>query len=122
MSNVRLTCFESERRFSILSYADGHGLLLLRSAKSQAFPTRIDILITDVRAMELRSIFVGLRITVVGEEYLADFTSAPREIIEPGHVTYAVQGTDWRGYILGGAMYSVEDEGESTAPSALLEF
>lgn len=53
---------EYQRRFSIQVYWASHGLLLLRSHKSEQHSTRIDILFTDVRWMALPVWLDGVQI------------------------------------------------------------
>jgi hypothetical protein len=54
--------YTSERRFLVIQYLIGHGLLLLRSNKPDKGSKRIDILFNDVRAMEIRCWFDGITI------------------------------------------------------------
>jgi hypothetical protein len=112
--------FESKRSFVIFSYAASHGLLLLRSRKTKEFPTRIDILFQDVRAMELRSWFDGVTIEEVDVAFLKDFDSNPAQMIEPGNKVYAVKGHEWLGFIVGGIVSTREDDGEFFGPSGLI--
>jgi hypothetical protein len=112
-----LSSYKSDRKFSLFSYLVSHGPLLIRSGKSYEHPTRVDILITDVRAMEIRSWFEGLEITEVDREYLREFRSNPVEMIEPGNRVYALRGISWQGFVVGGALYVREDELDFMAPS-----
>ena len=112
--------FESKRSFVVLSYAEGHGLLLLRSRKTTHNPTRVDILFQDVRAMELRSWFESIAIEQVDIDYLKDFHSRPAQMIEHGNRVYSLKGHDWQGFIVGGIVAAKEDDGDFSAPSELL--
>jgi len=56
-----------ERRFSVHLYWVSHGLLLLRSGKSEIDATRVDILFQDVTWMALPAWFNGLEITSTSE-------------------------------------------------------
>jgi hypothetical protein len=94
-------------------------MLLLRSGKTETAHTRVDGLITDVRAMELRCWSVGLKIELRDTEFLAGFRSNPSETIEIGNKVYSVDGDDWHGYVVGGAFFSNEDDGEFHDPSEL---
>jgi hypothetical protein len=85
-----ISSFKSDRKFSIFSYEVGHGLLLLRSGKTNEHHTRIDVLVKDVRAMEIRSWFEGFEIAEEDREYLREFRSNPIEMIEPGNRVYAL--------------------------------
>jgi hypothetical protein len=54
--------FESGRAFQMHLYWVSHGILLLRSNKTDAHPTRIDILFQDVRWMGVPAWLTGVRI------------------------------------------------------------
>ena len=57
----RRLIYESDRLFSVFGYSMCHGLLLLRSGKSNEYPnTRVDVLFQDVRAIEIRASFKGI--------------------------------------------------------------
>ena len=115
-----VSSFQSDRFFAIVSYSNSHGLLLLRSGKDEERPSRIDVLVQDVRAMELRCWTEGLSIEEVSLDYLDGFKSKPVEMLQPGLKVYCVKGQNWRGFILGGIMRSHEDDGSYWDPSALL--
>jgi hypothetical protein len=51
-----------DRSFSLHLYWVSHGLLLLRSGKTNKHPSRIDILFSDVRWMALPVWFEGIRV------------------------------------------------------------
>jgi hypothetical protein len=121
MTNSNKCVFESPRDFIVVSYSAGHGLLLVRSRKTTANPTRLDVLLQDVRAMEIRCWFSGMRIEEVGPEYLDRYGSKPAELIEPGNRVYALFGTDWSGFVVGGIVSVHEDTGDDTGPSPLIE-
>jgi hypothetical protein len=56
-----------------------------------------EVLIRDVRAMEIRSWFEGLELKEVDREYLRDFRSNLIEILDVGMKAYALLGKGWRG-------------------------
>lgn len=112
--------FKSDRAFVVFSYSADHGLLLLRSRKTNDHPTRVDVLIQDVRAVESRSWFKGIEVEEVGLEYLREFRSNPVDMIEPGNKVYALKGIGWQGFIGGGILSDQEDDGDYMAPSKLL--
>jgi len=62
MSRITTLPIEYDRMFSLHLYWVSHGLLLLRSGKSNQQPTRIDILFGDVRWMTLPVWLEGIRI------------------------------------------------------------
>ncbi len=112
--------FKSDRFFLVFSYEMSHGLLLLRSRRTTAAPTRLDVLFQDVRAIELRMWFEGVEIEEVDAAYLQSAPARPDVLIEAGNKVYAVTGKDWRGYIVGGVMSVCEDDGDAMGPSALI--
>jgi hypothetical protein len=120
MMETNLRSFRSDRKFSVFSYGISHGPLLLRSGKTDEHHTRIDVLILDVRAMEIRSWFEGFEITEVDRDYLRNFRSNPIEMMQIGLSVYALSGKGWQGFIVGGNLCVHEDEADFTAPSALL--
>ena len=89
---TNLQSFKSDRKFCVFSYGISHGPLLLRSGKIAQHQTRIDVLIKDVRALEIRSWFEGLEMCEVDQNYLRDFSSNPIEMIEVGLRVYALTG------------------------------
>jgi hypothetical protein len=113
--------FQSVRRFEVISFEGQRGSLLLRSRKSNEHETRVDVLILDVRAMEMRCEFDGIRVEEVDRSYLDGFRSNPSDTLEPGHRVYSVTGGGWQGYTVGGPVFIHEDDKEYMAPSALLE-
>jgi hypothetical protein len=106
----------------MFGYSMSHGLLLLRSGKSNEAPTtRVDILFQDVRAMEMRTWFKGIRIEEVDDpQFLDGRLSKPDEMIEPGNKIYPLVSVGWRGFIVGGIVQLKEDDGELFGPSALV--
>jgi hypothetical protein len=114
--------YESDRLFSVFGYCMSHGLLLLRSGKSNETPdTRVDVLFRDVRAMEIRAWFKGIRVEEVDDpRFLDDQTSKPVEMIEPGNKIYALMSAGWQGFIVGGVVSFNEDDGDLCGPSALV--
>jgi len=119
--NSKAPIFESARSFVVFSYNIERGLLLLRSRKANATPTRIDVLFQDVRAMELRSWFQGIKIEESDRQFLETARSKPVEMIEPGNRIYSLVGPGWTGFVVGGIVSVLEDNGEYTSPSGLME-
>ena len=97
--------------------------MLFRSSKHRygAPPTRIDVLFTDVRALELRAWTDGLFIEEVEPSSIVDRPSRPTALIEPGNRVYALRGNGWEGFIVAGAIFTAEDDKEESEPSSLLE-
>jgi len=88
--------------------------------KSNVTPTRLDVLFQDVRAMEIRCFFDGLKIDEAPPAFLKTFASNPTDMLEPGLKVYDLRGKGWSGYILAGIMRTHEDEGGAMEPSKLL--
>ena len=108
--------FRSARHFTLFSYKGKRGELLLRSRKSSEFPTRLDVLITDVSALEIRCWSDGLTIEETDIQNIQGKGSRPQEIAE-GRRAFSVTGTAWSGFIVGGAVYTHEDDRHWTDPS-----
>jgi hypothetical protein len=70
--------------------------------------------------MEIRAWFDGVQIDEVGPEYLQGFRSNPAKMIEPGNRIYSLRGADWEGFVVGGIISSLEDDGNINDPSGLL--
>ena len=66
MSYVVTLPAQYNRLFSVHLYWVSHGLLLLRSGKTNQHPSRLDILFSDVRWMALPAWFEGIRIELGG--------------------------------------------------------
>jgi len=92
----------------------------MRSRKTKLTPTRIDLLFQDVRAIEVRAWFDGIRIEEVDKQFLKGRGSNPIEMIEPGNKVYSLSSSGWNGFIVGGVFSFTEDDGEFFAPSSLL--
>ncbi|MBP7704236.1 MAG: hypothetical protein KA105_02985 [Caulobacter sp.] len=112
--------FASVRKFFVASYAESHGLLLVRARRDPSLSTRVDILFQDVRAMEMRLWTNGLTIQEVGLDMLAKQASAPLALAEPGAKAYLLSGEGWQGYVLGGIIGTLEDNGDPSERSPLL--
>jgi hypothetical protein len=81
--------------------------------------TRLDILFQDVRAMEIRSWFDGVKIDEVEPEYLKTSRSDPAALMETGNRVFRLIGNGWEGFILAGIVSFHEDDEEFQAPSKL---
>lgn len=114
--------YESDRTFSVYGYAMSHGLLLLRSGKSNENPaTRVDILFRDVRAIETRKWFKGIKIEEVDDpRFLDGQASNPADMIEHGNRIYALTSAEWKGFVVAGIVTFTEDNGELFGPSSLV--
>jgi hypothetical protein len=82
--------------------------------------------------MEIRCWFTGFEIEEVDDDYLTGFRSNPIDMVEPGYPlqgskgfvsgnkVYALRGTGWQGFVVGGILLVHEDQGDLMGPSALL--
>lgn len=113
--------FSSDRYFQLMSYEQGHGMLLFRSAKRRRDAlTNIDVLFTDVRVVELRAWTEGLSVEKVDAASVIDAPSHPTDLIETGNRVYALRGTGWQGFVVGGSMHTLEDDTEEWEPTKLI--
>ena len=106
MSVLRLP-FKSNRKFILYRYYASHGTIVLRSAKSKDFPTRLEIMIKAVAYMEIKSYFSGIII-----EQLDSIESLEHLKFEPGLSAYRISDGQWRGYIVGTSFSFAEDSKE----------
>ena len=83
--------------------------------------TRVDVLFHDVRAMEIRAWFRGIRIEERDDpHFLNGQRSKPLDMLEPGSRIYALSSSGWEGFVVVGILRFVEDDGELFGPSALV--
>lgn len=115
------------RWFEIWTYYKGHGQLILRSPRFRSvyeptFPTRVDVLFKNVHGLKLPADVHGLTVSI------ADPTTADRiagEIDSRVHLdqtVFLVSGSHYSGYVLAGSVTMTEDEGDDSAPSALMPY
>jgi len=109
-----------KREFQVWSYTVGHGRLLLRSPKAPAQPTRVDILFTDVRAVEIRTNLSSLTIQEAELEEVAQRPIKPQQALETGHRIFLLKSADWVGCVVAGSVHWREDQGEYGEPSGLM--
>lgn len=101
-----------ERVFQVWAYTVGMGRLLLRSTKSETFPTRVDVLFQNVKAMSLPTLVDGLAVTI------ADRASEERITAETGFLPdedttfFQLNTSRGVGYVVAGVVALDEDEGE----------
>jgi hypothetical protein len=116
------TIYASERIFQLFSYGVTHGQLLFRSCKTDTDPTRVDILFQEVRATELRSWFEGIEIVEEDNStFLAGRPSRPVPMFDKEIRFYRLKGTGWEGFVVGGIVSCLEDDGDFFDPSGLIE-
>jgi len=81
----------------------------------------VDILFTDVRALELRTNLATLAIQEVEPAEIAQRPVKAHQILETGHKIFLLKSAEWVGCVVAGAVHWHEDEGEYGEPSGLLE-
>ncbi len=112
---VRLVDFP-ERMFQVWGYTVSMGRLLLRSTKSETFPTRVDVLFQNVKAIFLPTSLDGLVVEV------ADATTADRVTRETGLLAdedttfFELRTAHGVGYVVAGVVVADEDHGEFFEP------
>jgi len=101
------------------SYTVGMGRILLRSVKTDSFDTRIDVVFQNVQALKLSTLLPGLEIA------MADAADMQKMIVETGllasenYAFFTVNGSNYSGYVVAGAVASCQDVGEYFEPSEL---
>ncbi len=69
--------------------------------------------------MEIRAWFKGIKVEETDDLGLLDGQrSKPTDMTEPGNKIYALSGTGWQGFLIGGVVRFKEDDGEIFCPSA----
>lgn len=105
--------FRSERLFETWTYTVSHRQLLLRSNKTNALKTRVEILFTDVSFMLITPLFRGLQISLSDPSAL-EFASVGNKPL------YQLETENFTGYVAAGSMSTHEDERGYEEPSTLL--
>ena len=108
----------SDRQFQLWKYTVGHKQLLLRSVKSSAYPTRIDVLFKGVSQFHLPTVLNGLFITEAAEiEIPGIFTLQESAALKKEIKVFPVKGRDFVGYVSALAVFTHEDEAAYHSPS-----
>lgn len=113
--------FESRRKFILESYSAGHGFLLFRSNRTAEDANILDVLFTDVRAMELRAWSDGLKIEASNSTTFSDSPTNPTMMIENGLRVYTVKGTGWSGFVVAARLVHKEGTSAPKTPGGLCE-
>lgn len=108
-----VTEFRSGRTFRLWTYTVSHRQLLLRSLKTESHPTRIEVLVKDVRYVALPTTMEGLTF------HRCDASEVPPELssLSPEGPWVRVGSGGVTGYVAGVAFVS-EDELDYDDPSA----
>src|SRR5262245_15798235 len=100
-----------QRRFEMWLYAVGHGQLLLRSNRSDEVPTRIEVLFKNVAALELPTLFDGLSITEATSDEAQSLNIQLGSCPADRRKVFLLRGTNYLGYVVAGAVFWHEDQG-----------
>jgi hypothetical protein len=108
------------RTFQVWLYTVSHGQLLLRSTKTSAQDTQVDVLFKNVAAISVPSLFEGLSISEVqNSEWRA--SGLPLGLFSIEDRTYfRLEGDKWVGHILAGQCIWCEGEADYFSKSPLL--
>jgi hypothetical protein len=106
--------FSSSRKFQLWSYVASHGQLLLRSNKEpDVVSTRLEVLFKATRFVCLPGVINGLTIRRGdGEMVRRHFSDLSSLDLEHGAHTFEVSGDGWNGFVVAGAIWTVEDDAE----------
>lgn len=105
------------RVFQVWGYTAGMGRLLLRSTKSETFPTRVDVLFQNVKAMSLPTMLEGLVVAAAGEAAAARFTRETGLLVDENATLFELATARGIGYVVAGVVVAEEDHGEYFEPS-----
>jgi hypothetical protein len=107
-----------ERPFELWRYSAGPGQLLLRSTKTEACATRIDIGFEDVAYVQLLTSLDRLTIRI---GYASELPPGVRQTVDLGGKTvFVLEAAAARGFVVAGYGGYREDDGEFHEPSTLL--
>ena len=94
----------------------GHGQLLLRSTKSPARATQVDVLFKDVVAIQLPSSLMDLE--VLERDELEPYQQ--KTVDRKGRRVFDVRGRGIEGYVVAGAVFHDEGDHSHNSPSPLV--
>ena len=108
----------SHRRFQIWRYTVSHSQLLVRTTKTEEFPTRIDVLFKGVKEFHLPTAFDGLSIMEASDKEVLKLCDLRQlSSLYNREKVFTVQGRDFVGYVVALVVFSHQDEGEYYDPS-----
>jgi hypothetical protein len=108
-----------ERIFQVWAYTVSHGQLLLRSTKTETFPTRVEVLFKDVKALQLPTLLDGLVVTEADAESAQRIEAHTGLTGREGAIVYGIRTSRGVGHVVAGALFTDEDFGEHFEPSSL---
>src|SRR5690242_16981113 len=107
------------RRFQLWAYTVSHRQLLLRSNKSDQHASRCEILFANVIHIDLPISVEDVEVRIATDEELESRGIARPNEPHIQRTVYIVQGRNVSGYVIAGAVYQAEDDGEYDSPSSL---
>lgn len=93
--------------------------LLLRSTKSDAFATRVDVLFQNVKVVNIPTSLDGLVVSEAEAEEAERISPETALLPAEGARVFTVRSGSFVGYIVAGVCVVAEDEGEYFEPSQL---
>jgi hypothetical protein len=109
MSRERITF---SRRFQLWRYSPTHSQLLVRSNNWNVFSTRIDVLFKNVAAVELAASLEDMSIIEASPDEAFELKSRLGRLIGLGQKLFLIRCSNFSGYVVAGAVFWHEDEGE----------
>lgn len=100
---------EYKGRFQLWWYSPSHQRLLVRRAKSDARPTRVDILFMGVAALQLPAAFDDISIRQVHPDELPRRPECGVLALER-RTTYSIVGKQFEGYVVAEAVRTHESD------------
>ncbi len=108
---------EHHRPFSLNSYEPNRGTLVFGTLRATDNETEVDIIFVDVSAVECRCYTKMLRVVETDWSFVAESRSRPSIADRLGHKVYSLDGSDWKGFVVCGAVY-VHETKEQTVLAA----
>ncbi|MFT3887730.1 MAG: hypothetical protein QM713_06160 [Arachnia sp.] len=112
---------QTDRLFQVWAYSVGMARLLLRSAKSETFATRLDVLFQNVKAMKLPAVLEGLVVAEADPVEAAGISTETGLLTSEDTTIFIVRAGAFDGYVVAGVCVAAEDDGEYFEPSSLLQ-
>jgi len=113
------------RRFQMWDFSKSHSMLLLRSTLEEKFPTRIDLLFTNVLAFQLGTVLDVLSVTATPANeaaaplFLGAWPRITGAVTLKNQWLYTIGGAEGDAYVVAGFFSHNEDQGSWDDPSPL---
>jgi hypothetical protein len=104
---------EHHRPFALSSYEPNRGTLVFGTIRASDNETEIDIEFADVWAVEFQCYAKTLSVAEADWDIVADSRSLPFEARRLGLKVYRLDGGDWKGFVVCGAVYVHETKEQS---------